>query len=74
MEISFVKKKNVICGVMYRQHNSPESFLKYLEETINKFTSTEKNLICLLGDLNLCLQKVETCNYSLDLLVALESC
>ena len=59
---------------MYRQHNSPESFLKYLEETINKFTSTEKNLICLLGDFNLCLKKAETCNYSLDLLVALESC
>ena len=50
IEISFVKKKNVICGVLYRQHNSPESFLKYLEETIDKFTSTGKNL-CLLGDL-----------------------
>ena len=71
MEISFVKKKNVVCGVMYRQHNSSESFLKYLEETINKFTSTENNLICRLGDFNLYLQKVETCNYSLDLLVAL---
>ena len=43
IEISFVKKKNVICGVLYRQHNSPERFLKYLEETIDKFTSTEKN-------------------------------
>ena len=43
IEISFVKKKNVICGVLYRQHNSPESFLKYLEETIDKFTSTGKN-------------------------------
>ena len=50
IEISFVKKKNVICGVLYRQHNSPESFLKYLEETIDKFTSTGKNL-CLLGNL-----------------------
>ena len=53
MKISFVKKKNVVCGVMYRQHNSSESFLKYLEETINKFTSTENNLICRLGDFNL---------------------
>ena len=50
IEISFVKKKNVICGVLYRQHNSPGSFLKYLEETIDKFTSTGKNL-CLLGNL-----------------------
>ena len=69
IEISFVKKKNVICGVLYRQHNSPESFLKYLEETIDKFTSTGKNL-CLLGDFNLCLQKIETCNYSRDFLLA----
>ena len=73
IEISFVKKKNVICGVLYRQHNSPESFLKYLEETIDKFTSTGKNL-CLLGDFNLCLQKIETCNYSRDFLLALQSC
>ena len=73
IEISFVKKKNVICGVLYRQHNSPESFLKYLEETIDKFTSTGKNL-CLLGDFNLCLQKIETCNYNCDLLLALQSC
>ena len=26
IEIYFVKKKNVICGIIYRQHNSPESF------------------------------------------------
>ena len=26
IEISFVKKKNVICGVIYRQHNSPDHF------------------------------------------------
>ena len=73
IEISFVKKKNVICGVRYHQHNSPESFLKYLEEIIDKFTSTGKNL-CLLGDFNLCLQKIETCNYSRDFLLALQSC
>ena len=53
--------------------NSPESFLKYLEETIDKFTSTGKNL-CLLGDFNLCLQKIENCNYSRDFLLALQSC
>ena len=73
IEISFVKKKNVICGVLYRQHDSPENFLKYLEQTIDKFTSTGKNL-CLLGDFNLCVQKNETCNYSRDFLLALQSC
>ena len=63
----------MICGVLYRQHNSLESFLKYLEETIGKFTPTGKNL-CLLDDFNLCLQKIEACNYSPDFLLALQRC
>ena len=29
---------------------------------------------CLLGDFNLCLQKIETCNYSRDFLLAVQSC
>ena len=44
-----------------------------MEETIDKFTPTGKNL-CLLGDFNLCLQKIEVCNYSPDFLLALQSC
>lgn len=30
IEIRFPKKKNVICGIVYRQHNSPENFLNIL--------------------------------------------
>ena len=26
VEISFVRKKNIICGVIYRQHSTPELF------------------------------------------------
>lgn len=44
IEISFVKKKNVICGVMYRQHNSPDHFHSYFEDTIEKLFSTGKQL------------------------------
>ena len=29
--INFSTKKNVICGILYRQHNSPENFLSYFE-------------------------------------------
>ena len=63
----------MICRVLYRQRNSLESFLKYLEETIGKFTPTGKNS-CLLDDFNLCLQKIEACNYSPDFLLALQRC
>ena len=38
-----------------------------------KFTLTGKNLR-LLGDFNLCVQKNETCNYSRDFLLGLQSC
>lgn len=39
----------MICGIAYLQHNSPENFLKYIEEAIEKYSAAGKNL-CLLGD------------------------
>ena len=73
IEISFVKKKNVICGVMYRQHNSPDRFQSYFEETIEKLTSTGKQLY-IVGDFNIDLLNFETSRYSHDFLLALQSC
>lgn len=58
IKISFVNQKNVICGIMYRQHNSPERFLKYMEEANVKFSSTGKSL-CLLGDFKTRLQNLK---------------
>ena len=63
----------MICGIVYRQHNSPENFLKYIEEAIEKYSAADKNL-CLLGDFNLCLQRIETCHDSNQFLLALQSC
>ena len=41
VELSFASKKNIICGIIYRQHNSPERFLEYnFEQTV------EKNYLC----------------------------
>ena len=40
IEMPFAKKKNVICGVTYRQRNSPDLFQRYFEETIEKLTPT----------------------------------
>ena len=73
VEISFVKKKNIICGVVYRQHNSPERFQKYFEETIEKFVALDKQ-ICVLGDFNIDLLKAQSSNYSHDFLLTLQSC
>ena len=73
VEISFVKKKNIICGVLYRQHNTPHHFLRYFDETIEKFSVTGKQS-CILGDFNLDLLKIESSSYCHDFLMSLQSC
>ena len=39
VEISFVNHKNIVCGIFYRQHNSPDYFLTYLDKIIEKMVS-----------------------------------
>lgn len=42
IEIFFPKKfkANIICGVIYRQHNPPERFQNYFEETIENLSAS----------------------------------
>ena len=64
-EFSFVNKKNVICGIFYRQHNSPEVFQSYFDETIVKFASSGKHNV-IMGDFNIDLLKCASSSYSHD--------
>ena len=73
IELSFASKKNIICGIIYRQHNSPECFLEYFKQTLEKFISTGKN-VCVMGDFNLCLLKSEVSEFSHNFLLSLQSC
>ena len=57
---------------MYRQHNSPDRFLSYLEETFDRL-STSSNTIYLMGDFNVDLLKVETCHFAQNFLHILQS-
>lgn len=34
--LKFLQGKNIICGVIYWQHNLPEHFQMYFDETLNK--------------------------------------
>ena len=52
---------------------SPERFLKYFEQTLEKFISTGKN-VCVMGDFNLCLLKSEVSEFSHNFLLSLQSC
>ena len=42
VEIHFIHAANIVCGVIYRQHNSPETFLKYFEETVENLSFSGK--------------------------------
>ena len=65
-EIEFTKKSNIICGVVYRQHNSVDHLLEYSEETIDRYSASSKS-IYFLGDVNLNIFKSKTCNYAQQL-------
>ena len=63
IEIHLSRQPNIICGVMYRQHNSPQQFLDYFDETLEKFSALNKPIF-IMGDLDINLLAVETCNHA----------
>ena len=65
IEIHLSWQPNIICGVMYRQHNSPQQFLDYFDETLEKFSALNKPIF-IMGDFNINLLGVETCFLSLQ--------
>ena len=73
IEISFVNHKNIVCGIIYRQHNSPDYFQSYFEEVIEKMVSDDKT-VYIMGDFNIDLLKCEKSKISQDFLLSLQSC
>ena len=72
VEISQPKTKNIICGVIYRQHSCPKEFFSYLDKSLDYYNFKNKTVyIC--GDFNIDLLKFETCSYNYDLLLSLQS-
>ena len=72
IEIHFETTKNIVCGIVYRQHNTPNSFLSYFDESLENYSNGK--FVYILGDFNLELLKSETCNYSHNFLLSLQSC
>ena len=72
IEVIFSQKKNIICGVAYRQHNNPECFSKYIDDKLESFSS-KGNPVFLLPDTNIDLLQVNTCNYAHNFLLSLQS-
>lgn len=72
VEINFEKSANIICGVIYRQHNSPERFQDYFEETIERLSKSGKT-IYIMSDTNINLLKADKCKYAQFFLFMLQS-
>ena len=71
IEIESLKSKNIVCGVIYRQHNDPEQFLQYVDFTLEKLSSSDK-VVYLMGDFNIDLLKSEISDYSQNFLLSLQ--
>lgn len=67
IEVILTKHANIICGIIHRQHNSPERFQIYFEEMIEKLTAAAKS-IYVMGDFNINLLRCETCYFAPHLL------
>ena len=52
VEMSFVDHKNIVCGIISRQHNSPNDFLTYFDRTIEKMVSHDRD-VYIIGDFNI---------------------
>ena len=72
IEINLSGQPNIICGVIYRQHNSPQRFQEYFDATLEKLSASNKSII-VMGDFNVNLLAVETCNYAHNFLLSLQS-
>ena len=54
------KHANITCRVVYRQHNSPELFQEYFDGTIEKLSTSGKQIF-LMGDYNINLLRFHHC-------------
>ena len=44
VKVQFIKKTNIVCGVIYREHNSPEQFQSYFDDTLEKLSAHNKSV------------------------------
>ena len=72
IEIHSSQKCNIICGIVYRQHNSPQRFQEYFDETLEKLIASNKS-VYIMGDFNINLLHAESSRYAQEFLLSLQS-
>ena len=73
IEIQSSQKSEIICCIVYRQHNSPKRFQEYFDETLEKLIASNKS-VYIVTDFNINLLLAETSRYAQDFLPSLQSC
>ena len=66
------KQTNITCRVVYRQLNSPELFQEYFDGTIEKLSTSGKQIF-LMGDYNINLLRFHHCKYAQNFILSLQS-
>ena len=62
-EIILDHKKNIVCGIFYRQHNFPESLQIYFDEAVEKYIPHDRP-VYVMGDFNIDLLKSQSFSIS----------
>ena len=69
IEIVMDNQKNIVYRILYRQHNSLESFQSYFDEAVEKYIFYDKP-IYIIGDFNIDLLKSQSSNISQNFLLS----
>ena len=72
IEIQLPQKSSIICGIIYRQHNSPKRFQEYFDDKLERQITSNKS-IYIMGDFNINLLQAKTSCYVQDFLLSLQS-
>lgn len=72
IEIQSSQKCNIICGIVYIQHISPQQFQEYFDETLEKLIASNKS-VYIVGDFNINLLHAESSRYAQEFLLSVQS-
>ena len=62
IEIQLPQKSNIICGIIYRQHNSPNRVQEYFDDKLEKLITSNKSIYIrhIMGDSSINLLHAKT--------------
>ena len=72
VELRLPKHANIISGVVYRQHNSPELFQEYFDRRVENLSASGKQIF-LMGDFNINVLRFHDCKYAQNFMLSLQS-